>query len=93
MKKRRESSPPPVPPRPVDDPHMWKVVIEPGGLWPWTPYRVRLKGGWAHSWGWSCITLAGARRRGRRELARERARFDRVQRIQRRIDDTERSTT
>jgi hypothetical protein len=97
MKKR--SVPPPVFPDP-DDPQSWKVVIEPRGLWPWTPYRVYLQcggiryGAGETAWGWSCITLAGARRRGRRELARMRARLRRTRRIRRRIEaDSERTAS
>lgn len=45
--------------------------------------------GYNDGWGWSCWTLAGARRKGRRELVRHVARRRRLAERQKRADHTD----
>lgn len=73
------------PPSPPDynNPALWRYEISEDGLWGWAPYRVRLfrVDGLAYGandgWGWSCMTIAGAHRKGKRELKRKRAAIQR----------------
>lgn len=64
-------------------------AIEPGVLGRYRVYLVTGPGmsyGYNDGWGWECWTLAGARRKGRRELVRLLARRRRLAERQKRAD-------